>query len=195
MDFCSSFFFLTILALLQANDAARINDGIIIDKIAERLEIIGERMDEKFQQLENDLDSKFVELKKGQYLLSGYWGVPGQVLRLHSEKKTWNEARTTCQEMGADLVKVNTPLVNQWLAKQDKELGFIWLGANDQEKEGTWLWTDGAPVTDNQYWSPTQPDDFRGAQDCAVVNFGKPGLWDDQRCNGKYAFVCQIFLK
>ena len=64
--------------------------------------------------------------------MSGYWDLPGQVLKLHAEKKTWNDARKTCQQVGGDLVKVKNPSTNQWLAKQDQSLGPLWLGASDQ---------------------------------------------------------------
>ena len=70
-----------------------------------------------------------------QYWLSGYWNIPGQVLKLHKEAKTWNDARRTCQQYGGDLVIVKDPLVNQWLADHwsgSRPADRIWIGASDQ---------------------------------------------------------------
>ena len=79
------------------------------------------------------IDHWWISFKcSGQYLLSGFWDLPGQVLKLQAEKKTWNDARKTCQQVGGDLVKVKNPSTNQWLAKQDQSLGPLWLGASDQ---------------------------------------------------------------
>ena len=61
-----------------------------------------------------------------------YGGVTGRYLKLHSEpKKSWADARKTCQSEGGDLVIVDHPPVNEWLAKQDMKLGVLWIGATD----------------------------------------------------------------
>ena len=37
---------------------------------------------------------------------------------------------STCQNEGAELIKVDQPMVNDWLAKQDA--GPVWIGATDK---------------------------------------------------------------
>ena len=59
-------------------------------------------------------------------------GVPGPDLKVYSEKKTWNEARQTCQGKGGDLVIVDKPVINEWLSQQDRKLGNLWIGASDE---------------------------------------------------------------
>ena len=63
---------------------------------------------------------------------------------------------------------------------------------HNQAKEGTWIWTDGSPVNLSLYWNRGQPDDYRGGQDCAYVNFVSPGKWDDGGCVNEMSFVCQF---
>jgi len=228
--------FIVIVLATTSGNAGRVNDGVIIDQISERLGEMMKSMDDNFKQMDDKfkkmddkfkkmddkfkqmddkfkqidaklrrvddnldnkfqhLDKKLEELKKGQYLLSGYWGIPGQVLKLHMEKKTWNDARRTCQQFGGDLVIVKDPLINQWLAMQHSKnkVGGIWIGASDQAKEGTWIWTDGSSVN-SPYWSGGQPDDYGIGQDCAYVNFVSPGKWDDGNCGATFPFVCQFF--
>ena len=61
-----------------------------------------------------------------------YGGVSGRYLKLHSEpKKNWADARKTCQLEGGELVIVDYPIINEWLAKQDMKLGRLWIGATD----------------------------------------------------------------
>ena len=56
----------------------------------------------------------------------------GRYLKLYSEpKKNWADARKTCQLEGGELVIVDYPIINEWLAKQDMKLGRLWKGATD----------------------------------------------------------------
>ena len=65
-----------------------------------------------------------------------YGGVSGRYLKLHTEPKmSWEDAQTTCQSEGGNLVIVDHPLVNEWLAKQDMNLGVLWIGASDQVRK------------------------------------------------------------
>ena len=65
--------------------------------------------------------------------LSGYAnvGVEGRFLKVIAEPKSWQEARRTCRAEGADLVIVDHPLINDWLAKRDPNLKELWIGASD----------------------------------------------------------------
>ena len=65
-----------------------------------------------------------------------YGGVSGRYLKLHSEpKKNWADARRTCQLEGGELVIVDFPIINDWLAKQDMKYGQLWIGATDMVRK------------------------------------------------------------
>lgn len=121
--------------------------------------------------------------------------VPGRFLRTketyHTEKKTWNDARNTCQQEGGDLAMVIYPSINDKLAEQ-KEV--LWIGATDAEKENTFVWVNGRPVNEafDKLWNEGQPDDADlGGQDCVTINWNEQGKWDDSNCEKKNAFACQ----
>jgi len=118
--------------------------------------------------------------------------VPGRAFKVHSEKVAWQVAREKCIGEGGDIAVVDVDAINDWLAKRDKKLGVLWIGATDSKREGTWVWTNGNLTTRKKHWGTGQPDNNGGNQDCLVVNWSKPGVWDDQTCTVKNAFVCQF---
>jgi len=126
-----------------------------------------------------------------QVIRPGYKYGAGRGLKVHNKKMSWREAAKTCHLEGAELVKVDNAEVNAWLAKQDSKLGRLWIGASDQGHEGKFTLSDGLPAP-KDFWYPKEPNNGGGNQNCAVVNFEIPGKWDDQNCNVKNAFVCQI---
>ncbi|XP_047455949.1 C-type lectin domain family 4 member A-like [Mugil cephalus] len=58
---------------------------------------------------------------------------------------SWYEGRQDCKNRGADLVVIDSPEEQKSISvfiKKD-----TWIGLNDIEKEGTWKWIDGTPMT------------------------------------------------
>ena len=52
----------------------------------------------------------------------------GRYLKLYSEpKKNWADARRTCQLEGGELVIVDFPIINEWLAKHAGGAAMPWL--------------------------------------------------------------------
>jgi len=165
---------------------------------------VGKKLGGNIEKLTKNIGAEFAQLKKGQNLLShfalqsrGYVDgvVPGRnlYLKVFSEKKNWNDARKKCLREGGDLVMVDDVRINNWLGSMKSKFGDIWIGATDQANEGTYLWTNGSPVP-SQYWKQREPNDCCGGQDCAVVNHGAPGQWDDRKCDQPVEFACQIEL-
>jgi len=121
--------------------------------------------------------------------------VPGRAFKVHNrEKKTWRNARATCQAEGGDLVVNDNIAICNWLNNKGRDL---WIGANDMNNEGHFVWAiNGSPVT-HAVWDRNQPDNGGGNQDCVVTNFeGRTGKWDDQGCDAdKHFWVCQFIIK
>lgn len=122
----------------------------------------------------------------------GYAYMGNRVLKVHTEKKNWADAAATCHQEGGELVVVDHPSVNEWLAKQAPDN--MWIGATDKGHEGSYTWSNGRAAT-KSYWSKNEPNNCCGGQNCAVVNFkGLKGKWDDQGCGTANSFACQVLL-
>lgn len=83
----------------------------------------------------------------------------------------------------------------------------VWIGLNDIQKEGTFIWINGMPLMANaSFWVPGNPnnmipwyDRIGEGQDCVVIVPTSPYKkhnwyysWDDIICRGKRHFICEI---
>ncbi|XP_025759521.1 CD209 antigen-like protein A [Oreochromis niloticus] len=57
----------------------------------------------------------------------------------------FNQNRKHCTDQGADLVVIDSPKEQSFIASFTKKR--TWIGLNDIEQEGTWKWVDGTPLT------------------------------------------------
>lgn len=100
-----------------------------------------------------------------------------------------------CKDFGGVIVLPSTALENQALLKVLVSSGLSnkkpYIRATDRETEGTFD-TEGNQLTFTN-WSPGQPDDYKGVQDCATIT--DSGLWDDVGCGGKHPIICEIEIR
>ena len=59
-----------------------------------------------------------------------YGVVPGRAFKIHKEEKKWDRARLVCQKERGDLVTIDKPEINEWIANDGKPQ--LWIGASDQ---------------------------------------------------------------
>jgi len=102
----------------------------------------------------------------------------------------WDQAVTTCKDMGYYLVTINTAAEQNWIYSQIAPKGTsyqYWLGLNDKAFEGTWVWNAGASLYKN--WQTGQPDNSNN-QDCTTI-YAANGKWYDQYCTNSYRIICE----
>jgi hypothetical protein len=107
---------------------------------------------------------------------------------------SWNDARSFCQQRGADLVIVDDAAENDFLAGLG--LNAPWLGASDVATEGSWVWVDGSTVS-YANWNTGEPSNSGGIENCATMLTGDAatqGKWNDTDCTGSRQFVCEDVL-
>ena len=103
---------------------------------------------------------------------------------------TWTNSEAFAQTLGGHLVTINDAAENTFVYQNFAQGRNVWIGYNDQQTEGTFVWASGEnPLYTN--WRPGQPDNFStspvngedyvhmyGSQVVVnQVNLG--GLWND----------------
>uniref|UniRef100_A0A3Q1JHX6 C-type lectin domain-containing protein n=1 Tax=Anabas testudineus TaxID=64144 RepID=A0A3Q1JHX6_ANATE len=112
---------------------------------------------------------------------------------LYEGSGSWTKGRQDCRDRGADLVVIDS----------DEEQSFLseftnmntWIGLSDRDKEGTWKWVDGTPLT-VKYWSAPQPDNGNGdpqfgEEDCVHIREAGTSSWNDLSCEASLPWVCE----
>lgn len=128
--------------------------------------------------------------------------ITGECLHINTEKrKTWQDARETCQSMGADLaepvsIRHNLDYITRLSATVMIRMGQyeFWVGASDHKKEGTWEWVSGNPVADDINWTSDHPSDTTGREDCMAMIYKHPPAVYAQNCLTRKYFVCQKYI-
>ena len=106
---------------------------------------------------------------------------------------TWAAADGTCKQIGAHLATSTTAAENDViLSLGDAALEDAWLGASDDQTEGTWLWTTGETV-DYDNWRDMEPNDNGMlGEDCMVIEMDNSGTWDDRNCEARmFSYFCE----
>ncbi|RYZ08445.1 MAG: C-type lectin domain-containing protein [Myxococcales bacterium] len=124
--------------------------------------------------------------------------------------RDYAHARDACRAQGMRLVWLESAAENDAVFKTVSAIQAgleVWLGATDQEAEGTWGWDGqggmvfwggneyGNPVGDAYTaWARGTPNDSQEAgpegEDCAVL-MPAEATWGDRACTTKYAYLCE----
>jgi hypothetical protein len=106
------------------------------------------------------------------------------------EALSWPAARTACQTWGGDLVIMDAPLEDNFVATLTT--ASVWIGGSDIAVENAFTWVDGRPVPGAPFsnWGPAQPDSFPG-QDCIEKRQEPFEPWYDRPCTAPFPFVCE----
>ncbi|MFO0362708.1 MAG: HYR domain-containing protein, partial [Flavobacteriales bacterium] len=96
---------------------------------------------------------------------------------------TWPVANTTAISLGGHLATINSAAENAFFSG----IGRHWIGLTDQAVEGTWVWSNGEPVT-YLNWASGQPDNS-GNEDFAEINWSGQ-QWND--FNGSLPYIVEF---
>lgn len=100
---------------------------------------------------------------------------------------TWTEAESNAAKLGGHLTTINDSSENQLVYSQFKDQGVqeYWIGYNDANTEGQWIWTSGETSTYQNWWNngPQNPQSLEnGIRDFAAIYTNNPtsgtgGTW------------------
>ncbi|MCA9656643.1 MAG: hypothetical protein H6712_05420 [Myxococcales bacterium] len=103
---------------------------------------------------------------------------------------SWDEARAACMLFAADLVKLDDQAEQDFLlAEPLPAVPVLYLGLNDLEVEGSFVWTDGSAPAFTA-WGAGEPNDALEGEDCAQLAV-PAGTWNDIACATAAAFICE----
>ncbi|XP_022801547.1 alpha-N-acetylgalactosamine-specific lectin-like isoform X1 [Stylophora pistillata] len=134
----------------------------------------------------------------------GWKSFNSNCFKMFEEKKSWDDAKSHCEETGAHLVKIesadeNIFLLNSFLQLLSNETNReAWTGLSDKMEEGEFVWTDGS-TPEYTNWAAEQPNDEDDQQDCAEIANGvfwpgglpQIGVWNDFQCKRALMFICE----
>ncbi|MBU1495039.1 MAG: DUF4215 domain-containing protein, partial [Actinobacteria bacterium] len=123
-----------------------------------------------------------------------FFGVDGDAV---NPPKTWDDARATCELLGAHLVEIADSAENDIVTSLINGDAPAWLGLSDQMSEGVFYWTIGPSLrraVTFQPWIADEPDNRDVAADlepadCVFSN--DSGGWIDDDCAAARPFVCE----
>ena len=102
-----------------------------------------------------------------------------KVYRFYTAGIPYALAERYCEELGGNLVKIESEEKNNVIAQKVKKLNkTFYIGASDEKEEGKFVWRDGSAVTYTN-WSQNEPNN---AADCGGENYVQMyanGKWND----------------
>lgn len=84
----------------------------------------------------------------------------------------WMDAEAQAVLWGGHLVTLNSEEEESWIKETFGADQHFWIGFNDIEEEGNWVWASGMPVVYTN-WAEGEPNDFEG-EDAAIMNWEGP---------------------
>jgi len=113
----------------------------------------------------------------------------------HGQTKTWREAQEACKAegKGGSLVKISSHAENDYiwevLMQANSDLN-AWLGGNDKQSEGNWVWSRDNSTVDYKNWYHTEPNNAgKDGEDCMEIK--SSGTWNDNACFKNRTFICE----
>lgn len=108
---------------------------------------------------------------------------------------TWDASRTACLALGGDLAAITSQTEHDFVSGF-LPVGPYWIGGNDIDEEGTYVWSSGEPWNFAP-WEPGEPTDDGTVgldEDCIDIYedaFDGP-LFGDNACTDISRYLCEI---
>ncbi|XP_072531926.1 uncharacterized protein [Salminus brasiliensis] len=119
-----------------------------------------------------------------------------------TDKLDWRNSRDRCAEKGGHLVIITSQNEQNFVTSSLEETH--WIGLNDLETEGKWMWVNDQSLTETGviFWferkdEPDEPDNWKhedpSGENCASLGNeeGYTHLWFDSSCSKLKKYVCE----
>ena len=112
----------------------------------------------------------------------------GHRYEMYDYLMTWEEAKAFCEAKGGHLATISSAQENESAAKLLTSGETGWIGATDQDNEGTFSWVTGETVSYTN-WEQGEPNDYGGNEDYAELL--SSGVWNDNSGTALRPFICE----
>jgi len=105
---------------------------------------------------------------------------------------TWSQAEAEAVGLGGHLASIGSADENNWIWETFGPVAgsSVWIGFNDADQEGTFVWTDGASVTYTNWWvAGGQPSNDGGIENYAEMN---NYVWNDNQDSASFPGVVEV---
>lgn len=111
---------------------------------------------------------------------------------LVKEEKRYLDAQLACQGRGGTLSMPKDEAANALLAAYITQAGLarVFIGINDLEREGAFVYADRSPMQTFSKWRSGEPNNAYDEEDC--VELVASGGWNDVACHLTMHFLCEF---
>ncbi|XP_077051019.1 asialoglycoprotein receptor 2-like [Siphateles boraxobius] len=178
---------------------------IMVSKTLAAQQINSTAMKKEFNDLTARYDTlrerlSFYDAQSCDFAVNGGLACRGKLYLFSSDKLNWTYSRDVCVSKGADLVTITSKSEQDFLVSKINVTH--WIGLNDLDTEGHWVWVNNRTLTDTgvQFWfsvGQSEPDNWRvqdpSGENCASLGDGNGHFqsWFDASCKTLKKFICE----
>ncbi|XP_052716324.1 neurogenic locus notch homolog protein 2-like isoform X2 [Crassostrea angulata] len=120
---------------------------------------------------------------------AGIWTVyNSQCYQCINDTVSWQTARSSCQQLGADLVTIKNAGTQNFTENLCVDARH-WIGLNDISEEGNFFWVATSMQATYLNWNPGEPNGL--ANENCVHLFASIHTWNDLDCTANLSYICQ----
>nr|XP_037862439.1 collectin-11 isoform X2 [Chlorocebus sabaeus] len=127
-----------------------------------------------------------------RYAVAGVRETDSKIYLLVKEEKRYADAQLSCQGRGGTLGMPKDEAANGLMAAYLAQAGLarVFIGINDLEREGAFVYSDRSPMRTFNKWRSGEPNNAYDEEDC--VEMVASGGWNDVACHTTMYFMCEF---
>lgn len=124
--------------------------------------------------------------------VAGVRETESKIYLLVKEEKRYADAQLSCQGRGGTLSMPKDEAANGLMASYLAQAGLarVFIGINDLEREGAFVYSDRSPMQTFNKWRSGEPNNAYDEEDC--VEMVASGGWNDVACHITMYFMCEF---
>lgn len=142
--------------------------------------------------MDNQVTQLTTELKFIKNVVAGVRETESKIYLLVKEEKRYADAQLSCQGRGGTLSMPKDEAANGLMASYLAQAGLarVFIGINDLEREGAFVYSDHSPMQTFNKWRSGEPNNAYDEEDC--VEMVASGGWNDVACHITMHFMCEF---